>query len=45
MSSTVEERDVVAALDAFAELPGWLASVMAPGRVADALRRTVPELS
>ena len=45
MSQGVQERDVVAALDAFAELPEWLATVMVPGRVADALRGAVPELS
>ena len=45
MSETLVDRDRVAALEAFAELPEWLAVVMAPGRVADALRRDVPELS
>ena len=45
MSQSVEERDVATALDAFAELPEWLAAVMAPERVAGALRGAVPELS
>jgi hypothetical protein len=45
MSSSIDERNAVTALDAFAELPEWLAAVMAPGNVADALRREVPELS
>jgi hypothetical protein len=45
MSRSIDERDAVTALDAFAELPEWLAAVMAPGRVAEALRRAVPELS
>ncbi len=41
----LDDRDADSALDAFAELPDWLAAVMAPDRVADALRRAVPELS
>jgi hypothetical protein len=45
MSGTLQEQDTLAALEAFAELPEWLAEVMVPGRVADALRRAVPELS
>ena len=52
MSETLEDGDVLlddrdadAALAAFAELPDWLAAVMVPDRVADALRRAVPELS
>jgi hypothetical protein len=45
MSASLQDRDVVPALDAFAELPEWLAAVMAPGRVAEALRSAVPELS
>jgi len=45
MSETLVDRDIVAALEPFAELPEWLAVVMAPGRVADALRREVPELA
>jgi phosphotransferase family enzyme len=45
MSETIEEQDTLAALEAFAELPEWLAVVMTPGRFADALRHAVPELS
>src|SRR3712207_3928392 len=45
MTGTVEDRDLHTALDAFAELPEWLAVVMAPGRVAESLRRAVPELA
>jgi hypothetical protein len=45
MSAGVDDGDVLTALEAFAELPEWLAVVMAPGRVAEALRRVVPELS
>jgi hypothetical protein len=45
MSETLVDRDMVTALEAFAELPEWLASVMAPGRVAEVLRRELPELS
>ena len=41
----VDDRDLLTALEAFAELPEWLATVMAPGRVAEALRRDVPEFS
>src|SRR5688572_4366403 len=44
MSQSVEDRDIGRALDAFADLPAWLSAVMVPGRVADALRRAVPEL-
>jgi hypothetical protein len=44
MSQSVEDRDMGTALDAFADLPEWLSAVMEPGRVADALRRAVPEL-
>ena len=40
----MHDRDMVAALGEFAELPDWLAGVMAPGRVADALRRVVADL-
>jgi len=45
MSRCIADGGVVTALDAFAELPEWLAAVRAPGRVAEALRRTVPELA
>lgn len=45
MTGILEDRDVQTALDAFAVLPEWLAQVMAPGRVADALRRSVPEVA
>jgi len=45
MSRTLLEDDASAALDALAELPGWLTVVMAPGRVAEALRGVVPEFS
>jgi hypothetical protein len=45
MTETIDDQDVLAALDAFGELPGWLATVMAPGHVAEALRRAVPEIS
>ena len=45
MTGVLDGRDVRTALDAFAELPGWLADVMGPGRVADELRRVVPEFS
>jgi hypothetical protein len=45
MTVGVEDRDMLAALEEFAELPDWLAGVMAPGRVAEALRRAVPELA
>ena len=44
MTRNIDECDVAAALKTFAELPDWLAAVMAPGRVAEALRRAVPEL-
>jgi hypothetical protein len=45
MSETIDDgTDVATALDAFADLPEWLAAVMAPGRVAEALRRVVPDL-
>jgi len=44
MTRNIDEADVAMALEAFAELPEWLAAVMAPGRVAEALRRAVPEL-
>jgi hypothetical protein len=44
MTGSLVEPDARTALDAFATLPGWLADVMAPGRVAEALRRAVPEL-
>jgi Ser/Thr protein kinase RdoA (MazF antagonist) len=44
MSRSLDERDGATALEAFAELPEWLAAVMAPERVAEALRRAVPEL-
>lgn len=45
MTRSLEAEEVLTALDAFAVLPEWLAAVMAPGRVADALRRAVPELA
>lgn len=45
MTLRIEERDVDTALDAFAELPEWLAAVMQPVRVAESLRRAVPELA
>ena len=45
MTEILDQRDVRTALDAFAELPDWLAVVMAPGRVADSLRRAVPGLA
>ena len=44
MTRNVDDSDVATALEAFAELPEWLAAVMAPGRVAGALRGAVPEL-
>jgi hypothetical protein len=44
MTVGLEDRDMVEALEEFAELPDWLAAVMAPGRVAEALRRAVAEL-
>jgi hypothetical protein len=44
MTVGLENRDVGAALEEFAELPDWLAGVMAPDRVAEALRRVVAEL-
>jgi hypothetical protein len=44
MTRNIDEADVAMALEAFAELPEWLAAVMAPGRVAEALRSAVPEL-
>src|SRR5215213_1203045 len=44
MTRNIDECDVATALGTFAELPEWLAAVMAPGRVAEALRRAVPEL-
>ncbi len=43
-SDVVDGSDVATALETFAELPEWLAAVMAPGRVAAALRSAVPEL-
>jgi hypothetical protein len=45
MSAGLEDSDMLTALEAFAEFPEWLAVVMAPGRVAAALRGVVPELS
>jgi hypothetical protein len=45
MTGSLVDRDMGTALDAFAELPDWLAAVMTPGRVAESLRRAVPELS
>jgi hypothetical protein len=45
MTEDLVDRDMGTALDAFAELPEWLAAVMTPDRVAESLRRTVPELS
>jgi hypothetical protein len=45
MTRTLVAGDVQTALDAFAELPDWLALVTAPGRVAESLRRVAPELS
>jgi hypothetical protein len=45
MTGALDDRDVLTALDAFGVLPGWLATVTAPGRVAESLRRAVPELS
>jgi Phosphotransferase enzyme family len=44
MTRNFDECDVATALEAFAELPEWLAAVMVPGRVAEALCRAVPEL-
>jgi hypothetical protein len=44
MTVELEDRDMVEALEEFADLPEWLAGVMAPGRVAEALRRVVAEL-
>jgi hypothetical protein len=45
MRTDPAEKDVLAALEAFAEMPEWLTGVMAPGRVAGSLRRAVPQLS
>jgi len=45
MSQSFDVSDVRTALDAFAELPDWLAAPMVPGRVAESLRRTVPEFA
>jgi aminoglycoside phosphotransferase (APT) family kinase protein len=45
MTEILDDRDVLTALEAFAELPDWLADVMAPGRVAAALRRAVPRFT
>jgi Phosphotransferase enzyme family len=44
MIESLADEDVLGALETFATLPPWLAAVMEPGRVAAALRRTVPEL-
>ena len=44
MTDSLVDGDVQTALDAFAELPDWLALVTAPGRVTESLRRFVPEL-
>ena len=35
MRQSLVGEDVLTAIDAFAELPEWLAVVMAPGRVAE----------
>jgi hypothetical protein len=45
MTGSLVDGDVQTALDAFAELPEWLAVVTAPGRVAESLRRVAPELT
>jgi hypothetical protein len=45
MTRSLVDGDVQTALDAFAELPDWLALVTAPGRVAESLRRVAPELT
>ena len=45
MTGSLVDGDVQTALDAFAELPDWLALVTAPGRVAQSLRRVAPELT
>jgi hypothetical protein len=45
MTGSLVDREMGTTLDAFAELPEWLAAVMTPGRVAESLRRAVPELS
>jgi hypothetical protein len=44
MTLGLVDRDVVAALEEFAELPDWLAGVRGTDRVAEALRRVVAEL-
>jgi Ser/Thr protein kinase RdoA (MazF antagonist) len=45
MTRSLVDGDVQVALDAFAELPDWLAVMTAPGRVAESLRRVAPELT
>ncbi|MCV2491803.1 hypothetical protein OF117_20865 [Geodermatophilus sp. YIM 151500] len=45
MTGILDDRDALGALEAFAELPDWLARVMAPGRAAAALREAVPEFT
>ena len=45
MRASVADKEVLAALESFAELPGWLADVVTPGRLADSLRRAVPEIA
>jgi hypothetical protein len=45
MRPDLAETDVLTALEAFPELPEWLAGVVAPERVADSLRHAVPQLS
>ena len=44
MTGGLVDGDVQTALDAFAELPDWLALVTEPGRVTESLRRFAPEL-
>jgi hypothetical protein len=45
VTSWFDEAEVIDPLGAFAELPDWLAAAMLPDRVAESLRRHVPELA
>jgi Phosphotransferase enzyme family len=45
MTTYLDHQDVIAPLDAFATLPGWLAAGMDPEAVRQELGRTVPEFT
>src|SRR5690606_26978891 len=45
MTITTNTGTVSVALESFAELPDWLAALMRPNRLADSLRRHVPEIA